>query len=225
VNLFLRWCRQKGEIGDVQAQAPRLPRRALDVLTRDEIDHLERTAATERDKVIVRILADTGLRAGELVGLQERDPVERGRDRFLTIRGASEGGGAKGDRTRLVPVQPDLYRRILRLVRGRPTDARGDWIFVAQRRRPGDGYERLTVSGLEQLVRALGDRAGLAKRVYPHLFRHSFATEMLNRGMDAVTLSRILGHSSLVMIQRTYANQSAGDLSDALLRALARDPR
>jgi integrase len=47
-----------------------------------------------------------------------------------------------------------------------------------------------------------------------------FATEMLNRGMDAIKLSRILGHSSLAMIQRTYANQTVGDLSDALLRTL-----
>jgi len=77
------------------------------------------------------------------------------------------------------------------------------------------------VSGLDQLIRGLAERAGFDKRVYPHLLRHSFATEMLNRGMDAITLSRILGHSSLVMIQRTYANQTVGDLSAALLKALA----
>jgi len=46
---------------------------------------------------------------------------------------------------------------------------------------------------------------------------------MLNRGMDATTLSRILGHSSLVTIHRTYANQTVTDLSDALQRALARE--
>jgi integrase len=46
---------------------------------------------------------------------------------------------------------------------------------------------------------------------------------MLNRGMDSITLSRILGHASLVMIQRTYAHQTAGDLSVALLRALTSD--
>ncbi len=41
VNLFLRWCRQEGEIGNVQAQAPKVPRRAVDVLTREEVDRLE----------------------------------------------------------------------------------------------------------------------------------------------------------------------------------------
>jgi integrase/recombinase XerD len=222
VNLFLRWCRREGEIGDVQAQAPKVPRRSLDVLTREEIARLEDAATTERDKVAVRVLADTGLRAGELLGLAEHDLVERGRDRFVNVLGRSQGGGAKGDKARLVPVQPQLFRRLQKLARGRPADAPGEWIFVALRRRPNGRRERLTVSGLEQLVRSLGEQAGLAKRVYPHLLRHSFATEMLNRGMDAITLSRILGHTSLVMIQRTYAHQTAADLSAALLRALAK---
>jgi integrase/recombinase XerD len=195
----------------------------LDVLSRGEIDRLEDAARAERDKVIVRLLADTGIRASELLGLRSGDLVERGRDRFVRVVGPSQGGGAKGDKGRLVPVQPHLYRRLQRLVRGRPDDAEGDWLFVAHRRRPGGVHERLAISGLEQIVRGLGERVGLTKRVYPHLLRHSFATEMLNRGMDAITLSRILGHSSLVMIQRTYANQTVGDLSDALLRALAQN--
>jgi integrase/recombinase XerD len=222
VNLFLSWCRREGEIGQLRAHAPKLPRRVLDVLSRDEIDRLENAATTERNQVIVRLLADTGMRASELLGLRCDDLVERGRDRFLRILGPSQGGGAKGDRARLVPLQPQLYRRLQRVTRSRPADAEGDWIFVALRRRPGGGHERLTVSGLNQLIHELSDKAGLDKRVYPHLLRHSFATEMLNRGMDAITLSRILGHSSLVMIHRTYTHQTAGDLSDALLRALAR---
>lgn len=149
--------------------------------------------------------------------------MEQGRDRFLRVLGPSQGGGAKGDKARLVPVQPQLFRRLQRVARGRPADAERDWIFVAHRRRPGGVHERLTVSGLDQLIHSLGERAGLTKRVYPHLLRHSFATEMLNRGMDAITLSRILGHSSLTMIQRTYTHQTVGDLSAALLRALAQD--
>ena len=216
INLFLRWCHREGELGEVRAQAPRLPKRVLEVLTREEIARLENVAVTERDKVIVRLLADTGIRAGELLSLRTGDLLERGRDRFLRVRG-------KGARERLVPVQPQLYRRLHRLVRGRPDDAEGDVAFVALQRSPSGGHGQLTLSGLEQLVRDLGERAGSGKRVYPHLFRHSFATEMLNRGMDAITLSRILGHSSLVMIQRTYANQTAADLSEALLRALGRD--
>jgi len=72
VNLFLRWCRQEGEIGHGQAQAPKVPGRALDVLTRGEIDRLDEAASTEGDKVIVRLLADTGIRACPALGSQQR---------------------------------------------------------------------------------------------------------------------------------------------------------
>lgn len=216
VNLFLSWCRREGLVGEVRAQTPQLPRRVLDVLTRQEVDRLEDTARSERDKVIVRLLADTGIRAGELIGLRESDLVESGRDRYVRVHG-------KGAKDRLVPVQPQLYRRLQRLVRGRPVEAREDRIFLSLTRRRGGAYEPLTTAGLQQLIRILGERAGLQKRVHPHLLRHSFATTMLNRQMDPITLSRILGHASLVMIQRTYAHQTAGDLSEALLRALARE--
>ncbi len=92
VNLFLGWCRREGETGDVRAQPPKLPRRVLDVLSRDEIDRLEKTVRFERDKVIVRLLADTGIRANELIGVRQVDLVERragpiheGRDRFIRV--------------------------------------------------------------------------------------------------------------------------------------------
>ena len=96
VNLFLNWCRREGEVGHVRAQAPKVPRRVLDV-SRAEIERLESAARAERDKVIVRLLADSGIRAGELIGLRSTDLVERGRDRFITVACASQGGGAKGD--------------------------------------------------------------------------------------------------------------------------------
>src|SRR5205807_637291 len=61
VRQFLNWAAKEGEIeAGAQPQLPSLPRRVLDVLTRQEIDQLEHAAATERDKVIVRILGDTG---------------------------------------------------------------------------------------------------------------------------------------------------------------------
>lgn len=216
VNLFLNWCRREGIVGQVRAQSPKLPRRVLEVLSREEINRLEDVARSERDKVIVRLLADTGMRAGELVGLGDGDLIEQGRDRYLRVHG-------KGAKERLVPVQPPLFRRIQRLARGRPSEVQGDRIFVSLKRMPRGGYEPLGTAGLNQLIRILAERAGLKKRVYPHLLRHSFATTMLNRGMDPITLSRILGHSSLLMIQRNYAHQNASDLSEALVRALSRE--
>ena len=76
---MLAWAREEGEVGSVKAQLPRLPRTLIDVLSRYEIDRLEDAAKSERDKLIVRTLADTGIRVGELVKLRAVDALERDR--------------------------------------------------------------------------------------------------------------------------------------------------
>ena len=70
------------------------------------------------------------------------------------------------------------------------------------------------------MIRNLGEAAGVRKRVYPHLLRHSFATWQLSRGMNPIQLAQILGHSSLAMIQNVYSHLSPSDAYEAMLRAL-----
>ena len=217
VNLFLSWARREGEEVTAKGQLPRLPRRDIDVLSRDEIAAMEAAAPTERDKLIIRILADTGMRAGELVGLQPSDLVERNRTNFLRIT------RAKGGDSRLAPIMPDLARRFRRYAeKGRPDDAPRQ-LFVALRRSPSGRLEGLRESGVLQMVSDVAQRARIAKRVYPHLFRHSFITEALRRGMNPLMVAKIVGHSSLVMIQRNYEHLVVDDTYDALARML-REP-
>jgi len=82
--------------------------------------------------------------------------------------------------------------------------------------------EPLKESGVEQLVRDLGEKAGIKKRVYPHLLRHSYATWALRKRMSPIQLQNILGHTSLAMISTTYSHLMPSDSHDAmeaLLRA------
>ena len=81
----------------------------------------------------------------------------------------------------------------------------------------------LTKSGVEQMVRTVADVAGIRKRTYPHLLRHSYATWALNRGMNPIMLAQVLGHSSLAMIQRTYAHSTPADAYELLAKLLADD--
>lgn len=213
VNLFLNWAGKEGELKPVKAQAPKLPRRLLDVLSRDEIQRLEDAALNERDKLMVRLLADTGIRVGELLSLGTNDLVERDRSTYLRVRG-------KGDKERLVPL-PRLGRRLRRYAeRGRPPDAVSDRLFVGLRRRPHGDYEPLTRFGVAQMVRLLGEKAGLGKRVHPHLLRHSFATWSLTRGVNPVILAQVLGHSSLAMINDVYSHLTPQDSFQAIAAAL-----
>lgn len=195
VNHFLAWARREGEAVEGRAQLPRLPRPVLEVLSRDEIQRMEDVARTERDRLIVRALADTGLRVGELVKLRLTDLVSRGRQHYLRVRG-------KGSKERLVPI-PRLYERLRRYAdRGRPREANGDRLFLSLKRLPaarGGGFELLTESGVQQLVRNLAYEAGIQRRVYPHLLRHSFITWHIQRGTHPVQLRQIVGHESTVV--------------------------
>lgn len=217
VRQLLKWAAKEGEnVTGALPQLPRLPRHLMDVLTREEIARLEDAATTERDKLIVRLLGDTGIRVTELCTL-EVDAVRRHeRGALLLVHG-------KGDKERKVPVSPRVARRLERYVRGRPEAAPSNFLFISHRRNADKEYEPITRSGVLQLVRNLADRTGMKKRVHPHLFRHSFATEALRRGMNPVQLMNILGHTSLRMIESIYQHLHGGDSYDAIMQFLAED--
>jgi integrase/recombinase XerD len=186
----------------------------VEVLTREEIRVMEDAAPSERDKLIVRLLADGGLRVGELVALRCDDILRRDREAFLRVQG-------KGDKHRLVPVAPALVRRLERYIRsGRPHDTNSDRIFLSLRRGPSNTYEPITRSGVLQLVRLLAQRAGIRRRVHPHVLRHSWVTEMLRRGVNPKMVADVAGHSSLRMLESVYAHLSASDAYTAMMRAL-----
>ena len=128
---------------------------------------------SERDKLIVRLLGDTGMRVGELLGLTAADVrVADGRN-LVKVRG-------KGDRERLVPVRPAVAQAASPPRHQDSARGASDRLFLGNRRSPRTGdYEPLTSSGVDQLIRDLAVQAGITKRVYPHLFRHSFITKYL----------------------------------------------
>jgi integrase/recombinase XerD len=226
INHFLAWAKKEGEPVQAKAQLPRLPKAVLEVLTREEIQAMEDKATSERDKLIVRTLADTGVRVGELVRLRTSDLVSQGRQHYLQVAGRSQGGGAKGDRSRLVPI-PRLYPRLRRYAdRGRPKDVTSDRLFISLKRRPesaGGAYEPLTESGVQQLIRNLAATVGIRRRVYPHLLRHSYITWAIRRGMHPVQIRQIVGHESTAMIDRVYSHLVPQDAYAATIKMLSDD--
>jgi integrase/recombinase XerD len=217
IRQCLGWARKQGDVRTAaQPQLPKLPRRVLDVLSRDEIARIEAAATTERDKLAIRLLADTGMRIEELCKLRIDDTSRHDRGALLKVRG-------KGDKERLVPLRTELARRYERFAKSRPANVRTDRLFLSHRRSADGGYRPVTGSGIRQMIDVAVDRAGITKRTYPHLFRHSFATEALRRGMSPIQLAQILGHSSLQMIDRVYSHLTATDAYDAMMRMLTDD--
>ena len=109
----------------------------LDVLSRDEIQRMENVAKTERDRLIVRLGAETGIRLDELLALRVEDLLEPNRGKYpLKVRG-------RGSLERMVPIRPALSQRIRRYLNGR--DAEGqERVFVALRKGIDRHYSPIT---------------------------------------------------------------------------------
>lgn len=208
IATFVRWAGD--EFGKVKLKQPKAERKVVETLSRDEVARIENAAVSERDQIIIRLLADTGIRLGELLGLRRSDLIEQGRERYIKVRG-------KGARERLVPLPPALFQRLRRYA-GRGA---GERIFVTNRRSPKTGdYEPVQPRSVQNMLKFTAEAAGITRRVHPHLFRHSFATHALRRGMNPLQLQRILGHADLTMISSTYSHLTASDAFGALMSAL-----
>lgn len=213
VRLMLTWASREGEDVKAKPQLPKRPRLVRDALTREEIDRLESAMPTERDRLIIRVFGDCGLRLDELARLTAADIIRSGRQAHFRIRG-------KGGHMRDVPVGPHLLRRLDRHLATRPFERSSDHIFISFRRDPRGHFDALTDGGVYQVVKDSGRRAGIAKRIHPHLLRHSWITEMLRRGMNPVQLSFIAG-ASIEVIMQHYAHLTKDDAYEATLRALS----
>jgi integrase len=120
--------RARGGRAKGRRPAPEGPKKLVEILTREDIHRLEDAAKTERDKLVIRTLADAGLRLGELLGLRIRDVEQDSRGWGLRVMG-------KGARERRVPIAPALGRRLQRYAdRGRPKGVASDRLFLTSRR-------------------------------------------------------------------------------------------
>lgn len=216
VRALLKWAKENGEEIKGSLKSPKLGQALIDILSRDEIDLIEDAATNDRDRLIVRILADTGVRVGELISLKANCTRKIGTHYFVRVKGKT------GERE--VPITVSLARRIDKFVHWRGLQLKQQFrqdspLFVGLIRSDGE-YQPLTENGVQQMIRDLAEKAGIRKRVHPHLFRHSAATYLLQQGMDSLYVARVLGHNSLAMINRVYAHLNNLDVARAYLQVM-----
>ena len=140
-----------------------------------------------RDRAMLETLYGCGLRVSELVGL--RMSWLHFEEGFIRVIG-------KGDKERLVPVSPEAMRQIAIYRKDErvhlPVQKKAeDVLFLNQR---GSALSRVWVF---KRVKALAVRAGIAKNIGPHTFRHSFATHLVEGGADLRAVQEMLGHASI----------------------------
>ena len=184
-----------------EVELPRTPRGLPKALTEAEVGALldsvpGQDAIARRDRAILEVLYGTGMRVGELAGLSLGDlDLDAGLVRVF----------GKGAKERIVPLGRHAIVALVAWLapegRGELEPdrwaSRGDAEAVFLNRRGG----RLSRQGAWAVVRAAGERVGLAGRLTPHVLRHSCATHMLDHGADIRTVQELLGHASISTTQ------------------------
>ena len=155
------------------------PRTLPSVLSPQEVQRFLDAACRGRDRTLLEVTYACGLRLKELLGLKVAD-IDSAR-MVLHIR------HGKGQKERLVPLSP----RLLELLRGYWREYRpATWLF------PGvKPALALTDGTVQRICKRTARRAGLTKRIHPHTLRHSFATHLLEAGVDLLSVQALLGHS------------------------------
>lgn len=146
-----------------------------------------------RDLAIIDLLASTGMRVGELVGLNRSDIDFENRECIVFGKGGKERPAYFDARTK-IHLKNYLASR----------DDNNTALFVSLIA----PHERLNISGVEIRLRRLGRRLGI-NRVHPHKFRRTMATRAIDKGMPIEQVQRLLGHSKIdTTMQYALVNQS-----------------
>lgn len=173
-------------------RAPKSHRRLPETLDADQMGRLLEIPAGDifvtRDRAIMELLYSSGLRLAELVSL-DMNGLDL-RDRTVHVVG-------KGNKARIVPVGVEAAKALAHWLQERASIAKSveTALFV------GRGGERLGRRAVQTRVAYWARRQGVSMRVYPHLFRHSFASHLLESGGDLRGVQELLGHADIATTQ------------------------
>ncbi len=195
VRSFFRYLLREGELRAnpaAEVQAPKAKKRLPATIDADQMARLleveSETQLGMRDAAIMELFYSSGLRLAELVtlDLEELDL----QDRSVRVTG-------KGNKTRIVPLGSKALHALKGWLAQRAViaDVAERAVFVGQRGR------RLGARAIQLRVEHWGKMQGLSVRVHPHLFRHSFATHLLESSQDLRAVQELLGHASISTTQ------------------------
>jgi len=177
---------------------PKIEKKRLPVLTADEVGTVLKACPSPRDKAIILLMVDTGLRRSEVIALNWSD-IDFTSGLALVKRG-------KGGKARSVVIGATARRALLAYRRTIETPADTAPLIQAK------GGTRFTGTGFLQLFKRLRQKTGI--HITPHSLRRTFVILSLRSGMDVLHLQALLGHSTLDMVQH-YAQMIDEDLLQA----------
>jgi site-specific recombinase XerD len=151
-----------------------------------------------RDLAIVDMLASTGMRIGEMV-LLNRDDLNFNERECIVL--------GKGSKERIVYFDARAKLHLQEYLKSRVDD--NPALFVTAKK----PYNRLTKNGIEFILKNIAKKTGISRlRLYPHKYRSTFATNLLNKGADLSTISKMMGHANVDTTLNVYCDYKTDTL-------------
>ena len=198
LRAFLKFLRKRGleSLNPERIELAKVGARDLDLISQDELNRLmqvpARTAGLTglRDRAMLELLFSTGLRVSELCNLN-RD-LDLSRDEF-SVRG-------KGEKVRVVFLSP-AAKTAIKAYLAKRADV-DEALFVQMGKNAKHSRDlRLTPRSVERIIKRYAIKAGITRKVTPHVIRHSFATDLLENGADLRSVQALLGHQNIATTQ------------------------
>ncbi len=175
----------------------KVPERSLDLISDSELTRLMKAPDNNsliglRDKAILELLFSTGLRVSELCNL-DRD-IDLGSDSH-SIRG-------KGGKVRVVFFSEEAKTALKNYLAKRKDTDEAMFVQLSNNIKPGkDSSLRINKRSVVRIIRHYAIKAGISKKVTPHVIRHCFATDLLSNGADLRSVQALLGHANISTTQ------------------------
>jgi len=193
LRAFLKFLAKRGveSLSPEQIELAKIPERSLDLITPTELAKLMKAvegsdSASLRDKAILELLFSTGLRVSELCALTTETDFSLGE---FSVRG-------KGGKVRVVFVSDDAKEAVKIYLKSRKDMSEA--LFVRMGKEADKPLDRRSII---RIIKKYATKAGIGKKVTPHVLRHMFATDLLSNGADLRSVQMLLGHANISTTQ------------------------
>ncbi len=198
LRAFLKFLRKRDveSLNPERIELAKTAGRDLDLITADELNRLMKGPAGEelpqlRDRAIMELFFSTGLRVSELCNLNH--DLDLTRDEF-SVRG-------KGEKVRVVFLSDAAKKAIAAYLKKRGDMSEALFVSYGKGRPKTKDLPRLTPRSVERMIKHYAMKAGITRKVTPHVIRHSFATDLLENGADLRSVQALLGHANIATTQ------------------------
>ena len=195
IRVFLKYLAKRGiaSLAPERIELAKLQERDLDLISIDELERLLSAPTGDdlkalRDRAILELFFSTGLRVSELTSLNRDLDIKKDE---MTIRG-------KGGKVRLVFLSDRSKKGIKEYLNKRKDMEEALFVQLSPTKKKAT---RLTPRSIERIVKHYAIKAGISKKVTPHVIRHSFATDLLQNGADIRSVQMLLGHANVTTTQ------------------------